>query len=146
MWFIAETLFLFFLLYILKIPVNKKMLSQKLYKYFAIISKFSLLFGSSVLEYDKTLNLFRTSKDPKVYSKLNRNYWLILSWSLVAVYILVNYYTARSVTKLNISLLYWCGNVTLVYIYSIIKWFPIDFCRIINSLIVLLRYIHGKTC
>lgn len=120
------------------------MISNRLLNLFQALTNYGQRFGSFVVGFDSSLNLFKISTDPKVIRITKWKYWGLIFWAVASSSTLCKFYFANDIDKYNITLFFWLCGLSQLIIYSVTYWFPESFCQTGNMTFTFLKRIHGN--
>lgn len=99
--------------------------------------------GAGCLVFD--INTKETTVDQDSRRKMKRNFCLAVIWQGLAFLLVVSRSkNLESSGEFHLTLAWWIGFLTLLVIYSFMRYFSSEICDTLNGLGNLLREIHGK--
>lgn len=120
------------------------MFSDRLYAIFYVLTRLGNKCGSCYISVNLQTRLFEISEDPKIISRMKRNYNLVWVWAFASLALVGKFYIAGETGRYKITLFFWIIGITATIIYSVLRWLTNDTILAINSAIILFRHLHSK--
>src|SRR5258705_167534 len=116
------------------------MLSTTYFKMIAVITVVGRKVGASNLVLD-VHNAFHITTDPKCLKRFKSSYNMLCLWLLTGFFLIPKFWFEHNIERYTLSIFYFLGGSAMVLVmFSILRWYSSDGCRVINGLFGFLRY------